>query len=179
MGNKRTKMMSGGPGYGMAIRSGQRSGKMQELVNSLRSRCEKAEAERDETIRMLRERNTRLQQQRDEEHRLRMHAAKHWLHARVERDEARQWANRRTRTAQRYKNAFERTSRTLGRFRAQLATAKNDALDEVLDILRKVHHFWDRLGYDELFGYINSHKDAGAYPADEISTGKVCGIEEV
>jgi len=171
----RPQHADGGPGYGMAIRAGQRSGKMQELIASLTSRCEELERERENLIVLC------DQLKRDNERgEIALLSEASWgQQRRDERDEARQWANRRTRTAQRYKNAFERTSRTLGRFRAQLATAKNDALDEVLDILRKVHHFWDRLGYDELFGYINSHKDAGAYPADEISTGKVCGIEEV
>ena len=197
MGNKRANSVVG---YGMAIQGGQRSGKMQELVNRLRSRCE-------ELDRQCRVAAIEIDQ-----------AWHCYSAAETERDEARQWANRRTRMA----NALLREHWELERdvthldcenakLRAQLAEAqeskddmaldlhtaenqlaeaRNKVLDEVIEIMSRcakgcwdfahsvpvnTHPWIDSTARALAFGEAKMRtlwlKDsAAAYTADEIST---------
>ena len=149
MGNE---MASGEPSYGMAIMSGRRSGKMRtqidvmaEEIDNLRERCEElekkrdylesrlasahgcnetmhicqkhAEAERDEMLARCKKLNTTC-----------IELAEDWAKAEAERDEARQWAR------EQYKeNGLHRIR--YAKLRAQLAEARNKALDEAMGLV--------------------------------------------
>ena len=108
-------------------------GKMRAKRNDAIARCEELEGQKQHLMtscEQLRDMTDEIAAERDSYQRLANWAEGRREEMEAERDEAREWAKRRTRTAQGYKNAFERTNQTLGRFRAQLASARNDALDE-------------------------------------------------
>ena len=138
------------------------------------------------------------QQQRDKEHELALRGAKNWMSATKERDEARQWA------AKLYKeNADLEATLALCRsagheisdigfdalaentsLRAQLAEARNKALDDAVAKCQPLITRWSKwwgMPADpvqdviDIRDEIRALKDSGAYPADEISTGKEDG----
>ena len=135
MENKRTEMTSGGAGYGMAIRAGQRSGKMQELLDVLRERCEELERERENLLILC------DQLKRDNERgEIELLAEADWgQQRRDERDEARQWACRRHRVAQQWRTRYNESIGRIAVLRAQLAEARGSE-----DSWKTAAHMWER-----------------------------------
>ena len=179
IGEDHPQYTSGEPSYGMAIMSGRRSGKMQELVDKLTSRCNELAAERDNILDRynhsvsentnlrsrckvlekhisglsllrdhLEEELGKMRERCEKLNAMCIELATDYARAEAERDEARQWARKRysgnvIMGIQR-KNADLRTQSAIDNvrmvgmadeiddLRAQLAEARNKALDEVM-----------------------------------------------
>ena len=160
MGNE---MASGEPSYGMAIMSGRRSGKMQKLVDKLTSRCNELAAERDNILDRYNHsvsENANLRSRCEKLNAMCIELATDYAKAEAERDEARQWARK-------YKLAYEKQWKATsyhrregldwlswgqemdkilkGRravtaaLRAQLAEARNKALEDVVSVVRNMN----------------------------------------
>ena len=136
MENKRTEMTSGGAGYGMAIRAGQRSGKMQELLDVLRERCEELERERENLLILC------DQLKRDNERgEIELLAEADWgQQRRDERDEARQWANHRTATANKLYKEIANLRQLMGS--VEIGPLPNGAIYE--GIVDGMHQFYEQ-----------------------------------
>ena len=132
----RPQHADGGPGYGMAIRAGQRSGKMQELIASLTSRCEELERERENLIVLC------DQLKRDNERgEIALLSEASWgQQRRDERDEARQWANHRTATANKLYKEIANLRQLMGS--VEIGPLPNGAIYE--GIVDGMHQFYEQ-----------------------------------
>jgi len=168
----------------LAGRLNARGDKLEGVLYRCRSRCEELEKERDKALTRCEELQSLLDVSMDGNQEL-------WWRERQERDEARQWA------AKLYKeNADLEATLALCRsagheisdigfdalaentsLRAQLAEARNKALDEAIEICENLrcNEGYPFLGAQFCVRDIRALKNAGAYPADEISTGKEDG----
>ena len=121
-----------------------------------------------------------------------------WWRERQERDEARQWARKLYKDVRKWRtDAWEQeerkysvlsqlldTEKEIADLRAQLDEARNKTLEEAdRAVFKAMRAMWRQSIGVDVTRYVRTAvcalKSAGAYPADEISTVKACGIEEV